>query len=52
MLQAEHTFTMFRLFFEITCKDVPQEIMDDILNILLEEKQIVKINDEMTGENK
>ena len=30
-----------------TFKDVPQEIMDDILNILLEEKQIVKINDEM-----
>ena len=28
-------------------KDVPQDIMDDILNILLEEKQIVKINDEM-----
>ncbi len=24
-----------------------QDIMDDILNILLEEKQIVKINDEM-----
>lgn len=37
----------FARYSEITCKDVPQEIMDDILNILLEEKQIVKINDEM-----
>lgn len=34
-------------YSEVTCKDVPQDIMDDILNILLEEKQIVKINDEM-----
>ena len=32
----------FARYSEITCKDVPQEIMDDILNILLEEKQIVK----------
>ena len=37
----------FARYSEVTCKDVPQDIMDDILNILLEEKQIVKINDEM-----
>ena len=37
----------FARYSEITCKDVSQDIMDDILNILLEEKQIVKINDEM-----
>ena len=37
----------FTRYSEVTCKDVPQDIMDDILNILLEEKQIVKINDEM-----
>ncbi len=39
----------FARYSEITCKDVPQEIMDDILNILLEEKADCKkkINDEM-----
>ena len=30
----------FARYSEVTCKDVPQDIMDDILNILLEEKQI------------
>ena len=32
---------------EIPVKDVKQEVEDDILNILLEEKKIVKVTDEM-----
>ena len=30
----------FARYSEVTCKDVPQDIMDDILNILLEENRL------------
>lgn len=37
----------FVRYGEIPVKDVKQEVKDDILNILLEEKKIVKVTDEM-----
>ena len=37
----------FVRYGEIPVKDVKQEVEDDILNILLEEKKIVKVTDEM-----
>lgn len=37
----------FVRYAEIDMKGIPQEISDDILNILLKEEQIVKVTDEM-----